>query len=111
MQLCGRRCAALLCKLGAGLQNPDAITFSLQELSQWRQQRAEEALKASVLDEEAAAQFSTAAALAQKEKEKAAERRSNQAAMAGADPHPVRPASAGPAVQVLHRCQPLHVRC
>ena len=61
----------------------------LQELSQWRQQRAEEALKASVLDEEAAAQFSTAAALAQKEKEKQAGKRSNQAAMAGAEPHPV----------------------
>ena len=85
--------------------------FPHQELSQWRQQRAEEALKASVLDEEAAAQFSTAAALAQKEKEKAAGKRSNQAAMAGADPHPVGLASASPGVQVLHRCQPLHARC
>lgn len=39
----------------------------LQELSQWRSERAQEALKNSVLDEEAAARFSTAAALAQKQ--------------------------------------------
>ena len=38
-----------------------------QELSQWRSERAQEALKNSVLDEEAAARFSTAAALAQKQ--------------------------------------------
>jgi hypothetical protein len=38
-----------------------------------------------VLDEEAAAQFSTAAALAQKEKEKQAGRRGGQAAAPGVD--------------------------
>lgn len=42
----------------------------VQELSLWRSQRAKEALKASVLDEEAAAKFSTAAALAQQQKAK-----------------------------------------
>jgi hypothetical protein len=79
-----------------------------QELSQWRQQRAEEALKASVLDEEAAAQFSTAAALAQKEKEKAAGRRSNQAAMAGAEPPAVGSIDSGAiVVHALRCCQPL----
>jgi len=40
----------------------------LQELSQWRQQQLQESLRNSVLDEEAAAKFSTAAALAAKEK-------------------------------------------
>lgn len=40
--------------------------WRVQELSQWRSERAQEALKNSVLDEEAAARFSTAAALAQK---------------------------------------------
>ena len=39
-----------------------------QELSQWRQQQLQESLRNSVLDEEAAAKFSTAAALAAKEK-------------------------------------------
>lgn len=42
----------------------------LQELSQWRQQKLQESLRNSVLDEEAAAKFSTAAALAAKEKRK-----------------------------------------
>ena len=41
---------------------------ALQELSQWRQQQLQESLRNSVLDEEAAAKFSTAAALAAKEK-------------------------------------------
>lgn len=36
-----------------------------QELNQWRQRKSEELLKATVLDEEAAAKFSTAAALKQ----------------------------------------------
>ena len=40
----------------------------VQELSQWRQQQLQESLRNSVLDEEAAAKFSTAAALAAKEK-------------------------------------------
>ncbi|KAL3147452.1 hypothetical protein ABBQ38_014510 [Trebouxia sp. C0009 RCD-2024] len=39
-----------------------------KELSQWRQQQLQESLRNSVLDEEAAAKFSTAAALAAKEK-------------------------------------------
>ena len=34
-----------------------------QELSQWRSQKAEEAMRATVLDEVTAARFSTAAAL------------------------------------------------
>ncbi|DBA78424.1 TPA: hypothetical protein ACH3X2_007918 [Trebouxia sp. C0005] len=38
-----------------------------KELSQWRQQQLQESLRNSVLDEEAAAKFSTAAALAAKE--------------------------------------------
>ena len=42
--------------------------LTLQELSQWRQQQLQESLRNSVLDEEAAAKFSTAAALAAKEK-------------------------------------------
>ncbi|DBB00828.1 TPA: hypothetical protein ACH3X1_000756 [Trebouxia sp. C0004] len=39
-----------------------------KELSQWRQRQLQESLRNSVLDEEAAAKFSTAAALAAKEK-------------------------------------------
>lgn len=35
----------------------------MQELSQWRNQKAEEAMRATVLDEATAARFSTAAAL------------------------------------------------
>lgn len=42
----------------------------IQMLSQWRQQKLQESLRNSVLDEEAAAKFSTAAALAAKEKRK-----------------------------------------
>ena len=42
----------------------------LQELSHWRQQKLQESLRNSVLDEEAAAKFSTAAALAAKETRK-----------------------------------------
>ena len=36
----------------------------MQELTQWRSQKAEEAMRATVLDEATAARFSTAAALA-----------------------------------------------
>jgi len=43
------------------LPNPSPLA---QELSMWRTKKAEESLKNSVLDEEAAARFSTAAALA-----------------------------------------------
>ena len=39
-------------------------TVALQELSQWRSQKEEESLKNAVLDDVAAARFSTAAALA-----------------------------------------------
>ena len=42
----------------------DEGTSLRQELSMWRSKKAEESLKNSVLDEEAAAKFSTAAALA-----------------------------------------------
>ena len=35
----------------------------MQELSQWREQKSKEAMKKTVLDDAAAAQFSTAAAL------------------------------------------------
>lgn len=45
-----------------------SVCWSLQELSQWRQQQLQESLRNSVLDEEAAAKFSTAAALAAKGK-------------------------------------------
>ncbi|KAK9828602.1 hypothetical protein WJX72_000989 [[Myrmecia] bisecta] len=41
-----------------------ANELASRELSQWRQKKAEESLQASVLDEEAAAKFSTAAAMA-----------------------------------------------
>ena len=44
------------------------FTNGPQELSQWRKEREEEALRASVLDEDAAAKFSTAAALAQQQR-------------------------------------------
>ena len=40
----------------------------VQELSQWRAQKTEEALKMSVLDDVTAAQFSTAAAAAARDK-------------------------------------------
>ena len=49
---------------------PVSLCSVLQELSQWRQQKLQESLRNSVLDEEAAAKFSTAAALAAKEKRK-----------------------------------------
>eukprot|EP00210_Caulerpa_lentillifera_P008677 g8276.t1 len=47
------------------LVNMTPQELASQELSQWRQKKAEELLKATVLDEEAAAKFSTAAALKQ----------------------------------------------
>ncbi len=46
----------------------ERLLLVAQELSQWRQQQLQESLRNSVLDEEAAAKFSTAAALAAKEK-------------------------------------------
>lgn len=61
------------------------LHYVLQELSQWRKQREQEALKASVLDEEAAAKFSTAAALAQKAKEKQASKQRAEAATPAAE--------------------------
>lgn len=39
----------------------------MQQLSQWREEKEAEAMKAAVLDTQAAARFSTAAALASKE--------------------------------------------
>ena len=46
--------------------NP-AVWLCLQQLSQWREEKEKEALKAAVLDTQAAAKFSTAAALASKQ--------------------------------------------
>ena len=79
--------------------NP-AVWLCLQQLSQWREEKEKEALKAAVLDTQAAAKFSTAAALASKQSGSGhvVDWRDNTLASASPprDQHPLREVSRSP---------------